>query len=290
MKSHLFKTEAGRARLDAWYERFLAKVDSPVDTTSVPTRFGDNRVLITGPADAPPLVVLHAMRTGASFLLAELGPLLPKYRIYAPELPGQSVRGLDMRLPLKDDSAALWLADVMDGLLLDSANLFGVSWGGFVARLSAGHMPDRVRKLALFVPAGIANGSHLIGLTKMAWPLLRYKLHPTNQNLQKLLEPLLSTSDEDWSQFMGCTINDLKMDPRIPPVATDAQLKQLTMPVLAIVGEDDISFPGRLIEKRLKSKLPTAQIEVVPGMKHCPPTTPQFRTWLADRLVQFFGQ
>ncbi|PQO33358.1 alpha/beta hydrolase [Blastopirellula marina] len=289
MKSHLYKTAAGRQRLDQWYERFLAKIETPVETRTVPTRFGENQVLVTGPADAPPLVVLHAMRTGAAFLLSELGPLLTKYRVYAPELPGQSVRGLDVRLPLQDESAAFWLADVMDGLSLESANLLGVSWGGFIARLTASHMPHSVPRLALLVPAGIANGSHLTGLMKMAWPMIRYQVRPSEANLQKLLLPLLSTWDDDWGGFIACTIRDLKMDPRIPPVATDEQLKQLTMPVLAIVGEEDISFPGHLVEQRLRSQVPTAEVEVVPGMKHCPPTTPEFRTWLAQRLTAFFG-
>lgn len=289
MKSHLYKTAAGCERLEQWHERFLAKIETPVETRTITTRLGESQVLVAGPADAPPLVVLHAMRTGAAFLLSELGPLLTKYRVYAPELPGQSVRGLDTRLPLKDDTAAIWLEEIFDGLSLFSVNLLGVSWGGFVARLAAAHMPDSVQRLALFVPAGIANGSHLAGLTKMAWPMIRYQVRPSDANLRKLLAPLMSTWDEDWGGFIACTIRDLKMDPRIPPVASDQQLQQLTMPVLAIVGEEDISFPGHLVERRLKSQLPSAEVEVVPGMKHCPPTTPEFRAWLAQRLKAFFG-
>lgn len=289
MKSQLCKTPEGRERLEGWYARFLAKVDRPVEAVSVPTRFGESHVLITGPEDGPPLVVLHAMRTGAAFLLAELPPLLSRYRVYAPDMPGQSIRGLDVRLPFKGDAWRGWIGDVFDGLRLDKANLFGVSWGGYVARVAASSMPSRVERLALLVPAGIANGSHLTGLMKMAFPMLRYQFRPTQKNLRQLLAPIVSTWYDDWGGYIECSLKDLKMDPRIPPVATVAELKQLTMPVLAITGEDDISFPGQLIARRLKAEVPQAEVEVLPQCKHCPPTTPEFREWIANRLMNFFG-
>ncbi len=56
-------------------------------------------------------------------------------------MPGQSIRGPEVKLPVNDDSYADWMLDVMDGLGLPSTNLFGVSWGGFVARLP---MPTHV--------------------------------------------------------------------------------------------------------------------------------------------------
>ena len=65
------------------------------------------------------------------------------------------------------------LRDVLDGLGLGTVNLFGVSWGGFVARLAASTFPDRARRLALLVPAGIASGSVWKGLTRMAVPAQR---------------------------------------------------------------------------------------------------------------------
>lgn len=289
MKSQLWKTQKGRQRLEAWYDHFQAKIETPVQSIHVPTTWGENHVLVVGPEDAPPLVALHAMRTGASFLLAELAPLLTLYRVYAPDLPGQSIRGLDVRQPLDDQSAVRWTAELLDSLSLGSTNLFGISWGGYLARAAASALPERVNKLALMVPAGIANGSHLTGLLKMAFPMIRYQIRPTEANLKKLLTPIVSSWDEDWGAYIGCSLRDLKMDPRIPPLATDAQLQALTMPVLAIVGDDDISFPGRAIHERLRRVLPSAEIELVENCKHCPPTTPEFRAWLAGRLKTFFG-
>jgi 2-hydroxy-6-oxonona-2,4-dienedioate hydrolase len=284
-----WKNDAARVRLEGWYERFRGRIGVATESREVPTRHGPSHVLLAGASDAPPLVCLHAMRTGSAHLLSELGPLAASFRLIAPDLPGQSVRGPQVKLPLNDDSAARWLFDVLDGLGLGAVNVFGVSWGGFVARLAAGTVPDRVRRLALLVPAGIASGSHWKGLTRMGLPMLRYRLRRSERNLRRLVEPLFTTWDADWAAYTGEALGDMPVDMRIPPLATDADLRKLTMPVLVLGAADDISFPGDAVVRRIKTLVPRADGEVIAGCKHCPPTTPEFRTWLANRLTAFFA-
>lgn len=283
MATTVWKDEAARMRLETWYQRFLARVDGSVESRHVPTRFGESHVLVAGRAGGPVLVVLHPMRTGAAHLLAELGPALAHFRVIAPDIPDQSVRGLQLRLPLNDDTLAQWLLDVFDALELRDVNLFGVSWGGFVARQTASAAPERVRRLALLVPAGIANGSHLTGLLKMAVPMIRYRLRPSEANLRRVLGPLVTTWDPEWTGYIAATLNDMAFDARIPPLASDEALRRLTMPVLVLGGGDDISFPGEAVVRRMVAHVPTIEGEVLP-IKHSPPTTPEFRAWLAVRL------
>lgn len=76
MNSPVWKTQAGHDRLNDCYVQFLHKVEGPTQSILVPTRHGPSHVLVGGPEDAPPLVCLHAMRTGSAFLLSELGPVL----------------------------------------------------------------------------------------------------------------------------------------------------------------------------------------------------------------------
>lgn len=289
MPNTVWKTDAGRARLESWYDRFLARVPGPVERRAVTTSAGPGDVLLAGPPDAPAVVCLHAMRTGASHFLSELGPLAERFRLVAPDLPGQSVRGPQTRLPLKDDSHARWLVEVLDALGLGAVHLFGVSWGGFVARQAATAFPGRVRRLALLVPAGVVNGSHWTGLTRMALPLLRYRLRPTDANLRRLLAPLLTTWDDLWAGYMGDSMRDLRLDLRVPPLATDAELRGLTAPTLALAAEEDISFPGAALVARVKRLVPGADAEVIAGSRHCPPTTAEFRAWLAARAGAFFA-
>jgi len=287
MPASVWKDDAARLRLEHWYERFLARVPGPVERRQVPTRHGQSHVLVAGRADGPVVVALHPMRAGAAHLLSELGPLLAHYRVVAPDLPDQSVRGLQLRLPLADDALARWLLDVLDGLELRTVNLFGVSWGGFVARLTASTAPERVRRLALLVPAGVANGSHVTGLMKMAVPMIRWRLRPSDANLRRVLDPLFTTWDREWSDYVAGTLRDMPMDMRIPPLASDDALRRLTMPVLVLGGAEDISFPGDAVVRRVTAMAPHADGELIPGCKHSPPATEEFREWLAARLRRF---
>ena len=206
----------------------------------MPTSIGPSHVLVTGPKDGLPLVCLHGMRTGASFLLSELPVLARRFRLYAPDMPGQSIRGPEVKLSLKDDSYANWLIEVMDRLDLPNASLFGVSWGGFVARLTASKAPERVSKLSMLVPAGIANGSHLTGLAKMTFPMIRHTRWPTSNSLRSLLCPIMTTWDPDWAAAISCALQDMRMDARVPPVVTDDDLQRLRMPTLVFAGTKDI--------------------------------------------------
>ncbi|HEX8033041.1 MAG TPA: hypothetical protein VF510_04305, partial [Ktedonobacterales bacterium] len=61
-KSHLiFSSHAGYAAMQAWYAALLAKNQISYESHIVPTRFGDTHLLAAGPADAPPVILLHGM-------------------------------------------------------------------------------------------------------------------------------------------------------------------------------------------------------------------------------------
>ena len=155
MGETILKSEDARARLEAWYQRFLDRVDRPVASRTVSTSHGPSHVLLGGDPSQPPLVALHAMMTSSAHLLSGMGPLLDRFHVIAPDLPGQSVRGLPLHLPYVDRAHADWLRAVLDALDMHEAPLFGVSLGGFVARQFATAHPERVRRLILLVPAGI---------------------------------------------------------------------------------------------------------------------------------------
>jgi 2-hydroxy-6-oxonona-2,4-dienedioate hydrolase len=286
----VWRDEASRGRLEAWHGRFRERIRTAVASESVVTSFGRSNVLVMGPEDAPPLVCLHAMRTGSSHLLSELQPLASRFRLFAPDLPGQSVLGPQVRAPLADSSLANWLIEVMDQLGIHTAPLFGISWGGFVARQAASAHPDRFSALILVVPAGIVNGSHLRGLAQMALPLLRYRLSPSKPKLEAFLRPLMTTWDDDWAAYMADSLKDMRIDPRIPPLATDEALRGLQMRTLVLGGDQDISFPGHAMVERVRALVPDVEAEVLLECRHCPPTTPEFQSWLADRVATFLGR
>jgi 2-hydroxy-6-oxonona-2,4-dienedioate hydrolase len=180
-----------------------------------------------------------------------------------------------------------WVVQVLDRLEVRRAGLLGISWGGFAARLAASSYPHRFNALVLIVPAGIVKGSHWRGLAQMAWPLVRYRIRPSEATLKGLLKPLVTTWDDEWAAFTAETLRDMRLDPRVPPLATDTDLRELKVRTLVFGAAADISFPGHAMVERVRRLVPDAEVELLRECKHCPPITPEFRSWLAERVTTF---
>ncbi len=116
------------------------------------------RALVGGPADGPPLVLLHGLG-GSSANWALLAPALAeRHRVVLVDLPGHGRSG-----PLPAAPGIGPYADrvalLLERLELGAAVVVGHSLGGLVAlRLAARH-PAAVRGLVLAAPAGIGSGT-----------------------------------------------------------------------------------------------------------------------------------
>ncbi|MGH7158658.1 MAG: acetoin dehydrogenase dihydrolipoyllysine-residue acetyltransferase subunit [Acetobacteraceae bacterium] len=147
------------AFISAWQERFAAeKAATPEQAAPEPERvatpFGPVQVLEAGPADAPPLVLLHGFGADLlSFLL--LQPLLAtRFRTIAVDLPGHG--GSTKNLPGPDPaSLAKAVGAAMSVRGIQNAHLVGHSLGGAVALALTAQEPERSLSLTLISPAGL---------------------------------------------------------------------------------------------------------------------------------------
>ncbi|MER7578613.1 alpha/beta fold hydrolase [Kitasatospora sp. NPDC097691] len=101
----------------------------------------------SGPADGPPLVLLHALGERASDWDVVLPALAPGHHVYALDLRGHGDSGRPgaYGLPeMRDDVLAF-----LDALGLDRVDLVGHSMGGAVGYLLAQAAPQRVDRLVL---------------------------------------------------------------------------------------------------------------------------------------------
>jgi 2-hydroxy-6-oxonona-2,4-dienedioate hydrolase len=287
MDTKIFKNDAAKQRLNGWYDRFLVRAGVPTTSIDVSTSYGTNHVLTIGDASKTPLICLHSMLTSSAHLVSELARLSEHYYIVAPDIPGQSAKGLPLRLSYEDHSHAQWLSEILAGLHLQQVHLLGVSLGGFIARQFAADHPDMVQSLILIVPAGIVQGSLLKGFSQMALPMMMYKIRPNEKNLRRLVENLITTWDDDWVHYLGDVFHDFVPNLKIPPLASDEELQKLIMPCLVVGAEHDISFPGADVIVRAKSQISNLETELITGSKHSPPTTPEFQKWLTQRIHAF---
>ena len=287
MSNRVFKNAEAKQRLEGWYSRFLEKIPYPLSSEYVSTTYGRSHVLLAGDPKNQPLVCLHSMLTSSAHLLSELGNLPEKYFIIAPDIPGQSVKGLPLHLSYDDHSHSEWLKEILDEMNIDQADIFGVSLGGFIAHQFTSDHSHMVRSLSLMVPAGIVQGNVTKGLMKMAGPFIRYKINPNEETLKKLAGNLLTTWDEDWGNYLGDAFNDFKFHSKIPPLASDEDLQKIDTPCLVIAGKEDISFPGYPLIERVQKHISNVETVLLEDSKHCPPTTNEFRQWLSNKVDGF---
>lgn len=284
--SVVFRNAAAREKIESAYERFRGRLPES-SAQMVKTRKGDTHVLRAGNASGPPLVLVHGALASSAHATLELGPLLDRFDVHAVDVIGQSVKSADDRLDLQGTECGDWLTDVLDALKLERPHVYGISWGGFLARKLAERSPDRIDHLVLLVPAGFVSGSLWQGFKNVYWPMTMYRTFPSPERLERFTRAMTSTFDPVWNEYFGEALLAYNMDMRIPPLASPEDLASFKRPTLVFAADQDFSFPGDKLLARVKEVIPHAQVELIENCRHAPPTDPAFRKKMADRIGAF---
>jgi abhydrolase domain-containing protein 6 len=114
-------------------------------------------VLEGGPADAPPVVLLHGFTADRVVWMRFARHLVRDHRVVIPELAGHGASGFARGTGFSAPAQAARVAAVMERLGVDAAHVAGNSMGGFVAATLALDHPERVRSLLLSDAIGVAS-------------------------------------------------------------------------------------------------------------------------------------
>ena len=286
--SSIFRSPDARERMRQLYDRFVERLGRPPERTTIQTRHGATNVLSYGRADAPPVLLFHGALAGAPHALFEIRGLFDRYRVIAPDVIGQSVASAEVRPAFDAEGFGGWSQDLMDGLGLSRAHVMGVSWGGAIALSMATHAPQLIDRLVLLVPAGLVGGSAWQAIIKAGWPMLRWKVRPSQKNLEAMLRSNFTTLDPLWVEFMTEAFRSVKIDFKAPPLVQPEDLRGFDRPTLVIGAEHDLSFPGAALMKRAPELFGSrVETHMLSGSKHCPPFEDEFRGWLCETVESF---
>ncbi|MGD0578023.1 MAG: alpha/beta fold hydrolase, partial [Bryobacteraceae bacterium] len=149
-----YRSAALRDAYFAHYDSLAAK-EWPVasEARMVPTTRGGTFVRISGPASAPPLVLLPGAAATSLMWAPNVQALSAEYRTFAVDQIGEIGRSVCTQ-PIQSLSDHLsWLNELFDALELgDGINLAGLSYGGALTAQYALHFPKRVNKAVLLAP------------------------------------------------------------------------------------------------------------------------------------------
>jgi pimeloyl-ACP methyl ester carboxylesterase len=254
---------------------------------------GAVRVLEAG--DGPPLVLVHGSGMSAS-TWAPLMPYLGTYRLIAFDLPGFGLSdAFDYGgRPLRSHAVAQ-LTSLLDALGLEGVPIVGTSLGGMWALCLALDAPNRVAAVAsLGVPAVALPGMHgdpfftalsTPGLRQLVARIRSPNVATTRRSLargvvgphaaERAPDGFFEVVHEGMRQpgFRTAMLSHMRLAmrlgrPRAENFLSDAELRQLTVPVLMIWGDED-PYGRPDIGRRACALIPDARLEVIPG-RHAP--------------------
>jgi pimeloyl-ACP methyl ester carboxylesterase len=269
----IYTSPAGARTIEEKYRELLARWPVPAEHLHVPTREGETFVVASGPPDAPPLVLLHGSGSNALMWTPDVAAWSERFRVYAVDLIGEAGLSAPARPPLVSGAYPLWFGDVLDALGVARASVVAVSLGGWLALDFATRHPERVARLVLLTPAGVAKA-------KIAGLLGALLLKPfgewgTRKSMELFLGPEVRRQ-QGSAEFVRLLSQHYRYRREPVPVVDDDALRRATMPVLAVLGARDAFIDTPRTAARLSRLVPSATVRVLPGIGHLLPaqTTP----------------
>lgn len=187
-----------------------------------------------------------------------------KYRVYAPDIPGEAGRSDERQLPFTTSDLDDWLYDVFNGLSISKAVVIGASLGAWLAAKFAIRYPNKIDKLVLLCPAGIGTQNKNFIFTAMFHMLLGEK------GIRKLFKIINGNVDmpEIMLKFQILIGKNFNTRREPIPIFSDEELRRLTMPVFLFVGAKDIILHSMETADRMKKLVPNTIINILPEGGH----------------------
>lgn len=263
------------------YDATVAKWPVPYEEQFINTSYGKTHVRISGPVDAPALVLLHGAGTCALQWLGNIAALSAHYRTYAIDglinigCLGKSIPAQHQHIS-NDSDAVQWIDECFDDLALsDDTVLLGASHGGWLASRYALQRPQRIEKLILIAPAGFVLPFSkayfarsillaLLPIKSVYQSFFKWSLKHLAQQQPALLDMII----DDFRLSASCFE---KINPKTLPnldVLSDETLANFTVPTQFIIGEDDVLYDAQRATERLNRLSSTIKTVMIPNAGH----------------------
>jgi len=277
-----FRSRAAEARFTEEYRRALPP---PVDVHDVPTSFGTGRVYRYGPAEGPPIVLLHGLNTTS----APWGPFLEAFAargpVYAVDALGEA-GGSVQTAPFRSAAdRARALDETLAGLGVSGAHVVGASAGGWLATTLVVHAPERVATLSLLEPTTVTSRYS----SGVLWRALAAGLTRSDRLMRRMLVFTMGRElDRADVRLVFTAVRAYR--PRLPVLAppSEAQLRAVRVPVLALFGARNVVHDAVTAARRLRELVPHAKVEVWPDVGHDLGQFDDARR-ITDRVLAFVG-
>ena len=274
---HPFKSAAKRDRYLANYEARAARWPVPAKEVLVDTSWGETFVRISGPEDGPALVLLPGANATSLLWEPNVAAWAEDYRVFAVDNVFDFGRSVYIRNMTTPGDFVDWLDELLVRMDLErGVNLLGLSYGGWIAGQYGLAHPERLSRVVLVAPAAtvawfsgdfITKGILcLIPHPHFTRSMVRWALHDAAEGTpeqQRMVE------DAEENAWLGLRSFKLKQMVH-PTVLTDEEWRTFEIPVLFLVGENEViySISGAEAVEKLSTVAPEIETELLTDCGH----------------------
>ena len=269
---HPFKSVEGKEKYLGLYDSFAKLWPIPSEARMVDTSYGKTFVRISGPKDAPPLILLHGMGSNSLMWLAHIEALSKDYRTYAIDDIYGNGRSIYTKTVKDSNDFVNWLDQLFNAIELENnINLAGMSYGGWQTSQYVLRFPEKLNKIVLIAPAATVQPISL-GFTIravlsiipidyffksfMRWIFEDY-IKKDRKTAERLIDNMILASKYFKSKHMVA-----------PTVLDDNELKSIKVPTLFMIGENEKIYSAQKALQRINSIAPQIKTELIPGAGH----------------------
>jgi pimeloyl-ACP methyl ester carboxylesterase len=229
-----------------------------------------------GPADAPPVVLIHGLADDRSLWRHVAPRLAERHHVVSVDMPGH---GESDAVP--DGAGIEWFADVVSALIdrleLAEPVLGGLSMGGGVAQYVAGRSPRELRGVALVSTSPVFPETTRKRFLDRADLAEREGMAAVvDATVSRWFTPEFAGQRPDEVEATRATV--LRTDPTSFARASRANaardatplLSSIDVPVLFIAGLDDPADPRRA-EAIYRERVRDLRVRLIPGASHLLP-------------------
>ena len=230
------------------------------------------------------LVLVHGAGTSGAIWRRTMPALAQRRRVVAPDLPGYGgspPAGPGFALEEVTDRVA---AGLEEARVASPYDLVGHSMGGAIAILLAARHPERVRRLVLVAPAGLAAlpraAASLLGAVAAPFAVARRTLATPLAGSALVRRLALAGVARDGARVpaeharavLASSAGATRIGPGLASAATAdlrAALAGVRAPLGLVWGEHDAVIPPRRIDV-IRRDRPDVQLRIVPDTAHAP--------------------
>jgi pimeloyl-ACP methyl ester carboxylesterase len=269
---HPFRSAKAKEQYLRLYDMRSKKWPVPSETRMVDTSYGQTFIRISGPVDAPPLVLLHGGSGNSLQWIPNINALSGFFQTYAVDNIYDYGRSVYTRPVKSPDDFINWLDELFSALELGvNINLMGLSYGGWLTSLYALRFPNHLDKIVLLAPAFTVLPVRVGWIIRAIGGSLPYR--PFARSFMRWLAEDLVHKDEAGRIMAEEMADDAFMAMRCfkpkrmvyPTVLKDKELQSIEVPTLFLVGENEKLYSAHKAIQRLNKVAPHIKAEIIPN-------------------------